>query len=638
MSESRTQQIIRDYTQECLKQEDLSEFVKVTPKIEGFEEITYEAVITIENLKAGLKRTKSGKAPGLDGEIKANITDERLHKLFSDLKTQKYKPRASKRVMIPKPDGGSRPLGISSQIDKVVQGAILTQLEPVLERIFSDASFGFRPKRGCHNALKKMKFSWQNTTWIIDADISKCFDKIHHEILLKLVSRYCDQALVELIRKLLNAGYVDIHNLPDRTLYGVKGTPQGSLISPILCNLYLHELDQFAQSLTKDEKFNRGAERNYTTEFKQRQTLTDEDKMVLKAYPELKRSITRVKHKRRVLAMKASRDPDDLDFRRLYYVRYADDFMFGYCGTKIEAEEIMLAVKLFLKERLNLDLNDKKSKVHHSSARGIKYLGAYLRYIHNNKITKRNDPSDLDSPERLIGSDLNNISINTMQLRAPIDRIMKKAVDNGFAKFRADSSVRATSCRRLASLTDAELVNRFSAIIRGILNYYSFVNRKSDLWSVCSLYRKSLALTLADKHSLKTAAKAFRKFGPNLKAKSEKLGGKDAVLFYPTTLKTKVDFKTGDNGLQLPEMDHNLQLLAGSHRALAKTAEVCQYEGCNVSRSLQEHHINPQINISRKDLTPFEKSLVAKKRKTVALCGFHHARMHNRKLLETQNG
>ena len=191
----------------------------------NLERITYKDLITIENLEKGIARTKHGVSPGIDGIIKKQISEKRLIKLKNELASQSYKPKPSKRVGFPKPGGGTRYLGIASQIDKVVQGALLLKLEPVLENVFLDVSYGFRPGIGCHNALKEIKYGWKGVTWIINIDIEKCFDKINHEILLDLVGKYCDQPTKELIRKLLKVGYVDLHNLADRSNYNVEGTP-----------------------------------------------------------------------------------------------------------------------------------------------------------------------------------------------------------------------------------------------------------------------------------------------------------------------------------------------------------------------------------------------------------------------------
>ena len=120
--------------------------------------ILYKDLISIENLKNGLDRTKNNVSPGLDGEIKSHITDKRIIKLHNELSSQKYKPTPSKRVGIPGPDGGVRYLGISSQIDKVVQGALLNKLEPIFEPMFLDVSYDSRKSKNCHQALKQIKY------------------------------------------------------------------------------------------------------------------------------------------------------------------------------------------------------------------------------------------------------------------------------------------------------------------------------------------------------------------------------------------------------------------------------------------------------------------------------------------------
>lgn len=120
--------------------------------------VDYKKLISVESLRNGLARTKDNVSPGLDGEIKKNITENRLLKLHNELSSQKYKPTPSKRVGIPRPDGGTRYLGISSQIDKVVQGALLNALEPIFEPKFLDVSYGSRKGVNCHDALKAIKY------------------------------------------------------------------------------------------------------------------------------------------------------------------------------------------------------------------------------------------------------------------------------------------------------------------------------------------------------------------------------------------------------------------------------------------------------------------------------------------------
>lgn len=140
-----------------------NEFINTDPTNES-KVVSYKDLCKVENLELGLKRTKSGVSAGLDGEVKANYTTSKLEKLAGELKSHSYKPSPTKKVWIAKPDGEKRPLGISSQKDKIIQATLLNLLEPKLESIFLDSSMGFRPKRGTHNALHRIKRRWQNVT------------------------------------------------------------------------------------------------------------------------------------------------------------------------------------------------------------------------------------------------------------------------------------------------------------------------------------------------------------------------------------------------------------------------------------------------------------------------------------------
>lgn len=170
------------------------------------KKISYSEICDIESLKRGLTHIKRSKSPGVYGLTKANISLERLKKLQKDLITQKYKPKPNKKVPIPKLGRGTRYIGIASVIDKIIQATILILLIPIVDPFFYENSYGFRPNRGCHDALRHIKLKWQNVTWTINVDIEKCFDKIHHDLLLEYLKSYMDQSCVELIGKLCKAG------------------------------------------------------------------------------------------------------------------------------------------------------------------------------------------------------------------------------------------------------------------------------------------------------------------------------------------------------------------------------------------------------------------------------------------------
>lgn len=602
----------------------------------SFEKLMYKNIISIESLKEGLARTKDRVSPGIDGEVKKTISEKRLVKLHKDLAAQSYKPTPSKRVGIPKPGGGTRYLGISSQIDKVVQGVLLNKLEPIFEKIFTKFSFGFRPGKGCHDALKEIKYGWKGVTWIISIDIEKCFDKINHDILLTKLKTYCDQPTLELIRKLLKVGYVDIHNLTDRQKYNFEGVPQGSLISPIFCNIFLHEFDEYVISELLPA-YNKGKGRRKDPIYSKRYTLTDKDKNMLKDYPQLKKSLLRLKHNEFVTGKKfLASDSSDPNFRRLHYVRYADDFLLGFTGPRKEALEIQKAIINKL-STFELKINQEKSQIYHSNDRGIKYLGVYLRYFKHNIVKRRKEGSNTDSITSQVPH-LQAQAVNTVHFRAPIDKMLQRLVERGLAKIRKDGSVRGTAYIKYSMFEDQMIVSRFSAIIRGLLNYYSCINKRSDLWKVFAILRKSCALTLAHKHKMSSAARVFAKYGPNLVI--YKIGKEVTRLFYPKSLKTKIDFKIRKSDyLQYPSLlDLELDAVKGSHKLNIKSADICQYEGCEAVENLEAHHINPVANLSkRKDLSEFEKALVRRKRKTVMLCKKHHNMLHKKGVFITSN-
>ena len=199
-------------------------------------------LITEDSLKACFRDLAQNKAPGIDQitmtEYEANL-DENIRHLLVRLKARTYRPQPVKRVYIPKPNGKRRPLGIPAVEDKVVQMACKKILEAISEVDFLDVSYGFRPKRGCHDALDDLDrtIMCENVNYVVDLDIEHFFDTVDHHWLLEcLRQRIKDTAFLGLIVRFLDAGAIS----EGKYLATNEGTPQGSVLSPILANIYLH--------------------------------------------------------------------------------------------------------------------------------------------------------------------------------------------------------------------------------------------------------------------------------------------------------------------------------------------------------------------------------------------------------------
>ncbi len=166
-----------------------------------------------------------------------------LNELATDLKEERWRPLPARRVWIPKPGTAEqRPLSIPAVRDRVVQAALKIVIEPVFEADFVPDSFGFRPKRSAHDALQVLiDESWRGRRWVVETDIASCFEAIPHDRLIEAVEeRVCDRKVLKLLRAMLRAGVME-----DGVVRGaVTGTPQGGVISPLLCNVYLHRLDR----------------------------------------------------------------------------------------------------------------------------------------------------------------------------------------------------------------------------------------------------------------------------------------------------------------------------------------------------------------------------------------------------------
>ena len=319
-----------------------------------------------------LYRNKGAMTEGTTEETVEGMSQEKIERIIKALRDGTFQWKPVRRVSIPKKDGKKRPLGLPDWTSKLVQEVIRLILNAYYEPQFSEHSHGFRPERGCHTALRDIK-KWDGTTWFIEGDISKCFDRLDHQVLLSILKENIhDEPFIKLIRELLEAGYLE-----DWKYYTtLSGTPQGGVLSPLLANIYLDKLDSVHRTRTHTRIYQRkGAEEELSL-----------SKAEMDIYRLRKQGkMEEAKLLRQQMQQLPSYDPEDPDFRRLKYVRYADDFLLGFIGPKSEAEEIKHKLEEFLREQLKLELSQAKTLITHARTEKARFLGYEIQVLHNDR-------------------------------------------------------------------------------------------------------------------------------------------------------------------------------------------------------------------------------------------------------------
>lgn len=299
---------------------------------------------------------------GTDGRTIDGFSMEMVDEIIDQLRAERFYPKPARREYIPKANGKMRPLGIPTFRDKLVQEALKELLESIYEPVFSDSSHGFRPGRSCHSALDSIQYGCKGTTWVIEGDIISFFDNIDHDILLNLISKKVDDGrVIELIRRFLKVGYMEDCSFKESAL----GSPQGGVLSPLLANIYLNELDKFVEDLRAE--YECGGRKRRNPEYER-----------LRSRWTCARKSGRLEDARalcKVMKHTSTRDAMDDNVVRVRYVRYADDWCVFIIGSKVLAMEIKDRIEAFLKESLHLELSPTKTHVTNLAHERIRFLG-----------------------------------------------------------------------------------------------------------------------------------------------------------------------------------------------------------------------------------------------------------------------
>src|SRR5271155_4125992 len=413
--------------------------------------------------------------PGASEETADDMSEKKIDQITEAMRHERYRFAPARRTYIPKKNGKLRPLGLPSWSDKLVGEVVRLLLEAYYEPGFSDLSHGFRKGRGCHTALRKIHDTWTGTTWFIEGDISDCFGSLSHEILLGILAgRIHDQRFLRLIRNMLKAGYLEDWEYRET----LSGVPQGGTVSPILSNIYLHKLDEFIEQELIPQ-YTRGASRKDNPEYKRVQ------RQLAAARRRGDRAAARGPGKQ--LRRLPSKDPMAPSYRRLRYLRYADDHLLGFTGPKAEAEQIKARLTVFLRETLGLEFNQQKTLITHARSQPARFLGYHVRIQHCD--------TKLTSGRRSVNGKI--------ALRVPPDVIKAQC-----ARYRQRGKPWHRS--RLQNLDDYDIVRKYGAEYRGVVNYYLLAQ---DVYRLNTLHwnaMTSMLKTLAAKHHntvSKTAAK-----------------------------------------------------------------------------------------------------------------------------------
>ena len=418
---------------------------------------------------------KGAMTPGASEETADRMSEEKIDQIIGLMRHERYRFSPARRVYIPKRNGKMRPLGLPSWSDKLVGEVIRLLLEAYYEPGFSDLSHGFRKGRGCHTALRKIHDTWTGTTWFIEGDISDCFGSLSHETLTGILAeRIHDQRFLRLIRNMLKAGYLEDWEYRET----LSGCPQGGTVSPILSDIYLHKLDEFIEQELIPQ-YTQGTSRKDNPEYKRIQ------RRLAAARRQGNRAAARELGQQ--LRGLPSKDPMDPGYRRLRYLRYADDHLLGFTGPKAEAEQIKARLAEFLRETLGLELNQQKTLISHARSQPARFLGYHVRVQHcDTKFTRGRREAN-----------------GKIALRVPPDVIKAQC-----ARYRQHG--KPWHRPRLQNLDDYDIVRIYGAEYRGVANYYLLAQNAWRLGTLQWNTETSMLKTLSAKHRSTVSKMAAR--------------------------------------------------------------------------------------------------------------------------------
>ncbi len=538
--------------------------------------------------------------PGINGETADGMSLAKIGRIIDALRHERYRFQPARRVYIPKKNSRKlRPLGLPSWSDKVVGEVVRILLEAYYEPLFSGRSHGFRPGRGCHTALAEVAETWTGTTWFIEGDIADCFGSLDHSVLLGILGeKIRDNRFLRLIRNMLRAGYLE-----DWTWNAtLSGAPQGGVASPILSNIYLDRLDKFAETVLIPE-YTRGNRRKANPAWTK----------VANALAAARRQGDRAKVRslRQQRQGLPSGNPRDPGYRRLWYIRYADDHLLGFTGPKAEAEQIKQRLAQFLHDDLKLELSGPKTLITHARTQAARFLGYDITVQHSQRRPSVNGVIGLRVPPAVITA-----------RQAPY-------LSHGKPWHRPE----------LMNLDDPAIISTYGARYRGLVQYYLLAGNVSRLHRLRWIMETSMLKTLAAKHR-STVTKMARKYkattvtphGPRtcFEARTERPGRKPLVARFGGIPLKRQKKTVLDDRLPAPAPTRRKELVT---RLQTGRCEWCQQHG-----PVHVHQVRKLADLGTPGpAQPEWASLMARmRRKTLIVCAPCHQLIHDGKPATTR--
>mgnify|MGYP000569917535 FL=1 len=546
---------------------------------------------------------------GSDGRSIDEMSLARIETLIASLKDESYQPHPSRRVHIPKKNGKTRPLGIPAFEDKLVQEVVRMILEAIYEGHFETTSHGFRPKRSCHTALLHIQKTFSGAKWFIEGDIKGFFDNIDHDVLVGILrERISDDRFIRLIRKFLKAGYVE-----DWTFHNTySGMPQGGIVSPILANIYLDKLDKYVKEYIRH--FDMGTKRRPG---KESNDLANERKRTVRKLKKIKDGTEKAALVARLKAIEQERaafpsgDEMDGSYRRLKYIRYADDFILGVIGSKEDALRIKEDIKSFLSESLALELSEEKTLITHTG-KSAKFLGYEITVTRNNH-QRRDVQGRL---RRTYGKRVRlNVSMATLR-----DKLLEYGAME--IKLRNGKEIWKPKCRSgLIFNDDLEILDRYNRETVGFCNYYLIANNCVVLHNFRYIMEYSMYKTFAGKYR-STVRKINKKYRLNklFTVKYEQQGVIKSRTFYKTSFKRRTTAFNGSCDIE----PYSIADVSRTNLTDRLKAEKCEL--CGATGKLIMHHVRNLKDLKGKE--SWKRLMSARKRKTIALCPSCHRLRH----------